>query len=636
MTFRSVAISIFLLLAVCVAIAFTDHASALVLLTGANHLPQVVVFVIVVFMLVVNPLLRLVDAKWVFSQAEMIVIWCVMAAGVGVPAFGLVHYMLPFMVAPFYYSTNDSRWAAFYEYIPDWLVPSKDPNSDVVTMFYEGAGDKPYPWHLLQAWVVPFFAWGIVFLAFFVMVFCITAILRKQWVEHERLSFPLAQIPFEITRPPEAGRYLNLLFRSPITYVGAAVPLVMWALQTLNGYYPNVPFVREVHWGLTGLFMSMTGWKGLFRVDFLALGVAFLLSTEVSLSLWLFFIIANVQSIARIKLGHVGEGYVSHQQIGGFLMFAAIMLWTMRRHLKDVFRKAFTGAKDIDDSENGLSYRFAVFGLIGSVIVTVLWLSVLGCPVYISLLFLVFACVVLVVLSRFIAQCGLVLVQTSLPSGPLSIVQNFTGNAAITPKGLAALTFHQAPMYGDPREIMMPSLLNNAKLAEKKLNMKALFAVMLLGVVLAYPVSYFTQVATYYKHGPPPDNYTIRMYPEQCMNRLATAIKEPTGPFEFDELGRRRGTTHTLVGAGAFALVYFLRSRLYWWPIHPVGILTAQSFPLHMLFLSILLGWLCKTLARKYASGPAMAKIKRFFLGMIVGAATSGMLGALVQLAFPK
>jgi len=92
-TFRSFAISIFLLLAVCVAIAFTDHASSLVLLTGANHLPQVVVFVIVVFMLVVNPLLRLVNAKWVFSQCEMIVIWCVMAAGVGVPAFGLVHYI---------------------------------------------------------------------------------------------------------------------------------------------------------------------------------------------------------------------------------------------------------------------------------------------------------------------------------------------------------------------------------------------------------------------------------------------------------------------------------------------------------------------------------------------------------------
>ena len=76
MTFRSFAISIFLLLAVCVAIAFTDHAGSPVLLTGANHLPKVVVFV-----LVVNPLLKLVDAKWVFSQGEMIVIWCVMAAG---------------------------------------------------------------------------------------------------------------------------------------------------------------------------------------------------------------------------------------------------------------------------------------------------------------------------------------------------------------------------------------------------------------------------------------------------------------------------------------------------------------------------------------------------------------------------
>jgi len=47
------------------------------------------------------------------------------------------------MVAPFYYTGNQARWAVFYEHIPDWLVPSKDPNSDVVTMFFEGAGDNP-------------------------------------------------------------------------------------------------------------------------------------------------------------------------------------------------------------------------------------------------------------------------------------------------------------------------------------------------------------------------------------------------------------------------------------------------------------------------------------------------------------
>jgi len=43
-------------------------------------------------------------------------------------------------------------------------------------------------------------------------MFCITAIIRKQWVEHERLSFPLAQIPLEITRPISPA-YRLYLFR---------------------------------------------------------------------------------------------------------------------------------------------------------------------------------------------------------------------------------------------------------------------------------------------------------------------------------------------------------------------------------------------------------------------------------------
>jgi iron complex transport system permease protein len=68
----------------------------------------------------------------------------------------------------------------------------------------------------------------------------------------------------------------------------------------------------------------------------------------------------------------------------------------------------------------------------------------------------------------------------------------------------------------------------------------------------------------------------------------------------------------------------------------PVGILTAQTFPLRMLFLPIFLGWLCKALAQKYARGPTMSKIKNMFLGMIAGAVTSGMIGALVKLLFPK
>ena len=86
--------------------------------------------------------------------------------GGGVPAFGLVHYMLPFMVAPFYYTANQTRWAVFYEHIPDWLVP--------------------------------FFAWWIVFLALFVMVFCITRATHEAKSTSTGLLTPLPP-PYSLT-----------------------------------------------------------------------------------------------------------------------------------------------------------------------------------------------------------------------------------------------------------------------------------------------------------------------------------------------------------------------------------------------------------------------------------------------------
>jgi len=756
MTVRAFAIGLVMLLVTAALFAYTDHGNELTLPTGGNHLPTVVLGIVIFMSLIVNPLLRLFSLAagrkppWQFAQGEILTIWCMLAAGLGVAAMGLMHYMLPLMVAPFYYVGQGSKWEMlFYKHIPDWLVPSKDPKSPIVTMFYEGARGNTDPWlawaipmfsyiaillaviflacwglatlikllsggaerpeaqpvgdtvplpaeqslfrhpvtwvftgvplvacglaafHTLLprfnlryisplfnpalnpnwtpsgllnaqpwgAWVVPFFMWGIALVAFFILMFCIAAIVRKQWVEHERLSFPLAQIPLEISRAPEEGRFFNALFRNPLTWIGAGIPIGFYLLVIMTKFCPGFPFISSDNWQLHNLFYQMEGWQGFFGLSFIWIGVAFLLSTEVSLSLWLFFILANVQRITRYKLGYPGAEYDGKQQIGAYIAFAAIALWTMRHHLKDVLRKAFLGAKDVDDSSEGLSYRTAVFGLIGSCIVIIAWLALLGCPPHISLLFLAFAFVVLIVLSRLIAQCGLTFVQTSLANGPLSLVQDLVGDRAISPAGLTALTFHQGPLYGDPREVMLPTLLNNTKVAEKRLNMRKIFIAMIVAVILVYPVAYFTQVWGYYQYGTGPDSYASFHYPKSTsMERLAGAIENPKEPFNFGTSGKIDfaaawvNLKHVFIGAGAFLLVFFLRSRFHWWFVHPVGILTAASYPMAQMWLMTFIGWSCKSLAQKYARGPMMAKVQRFFLGLIIGEAGMQVVGLALQL----
>ena len=632
MTLRAFFVGTLLLAASAIAITYNDYGLSNTYLSGGNHFPIIVVFVVIMIPLAVNPILRLIEPVWVFTQREIIVIWCMMAAGIGIPASGLMRYLLPFMVAPFYYTTPDSKWAnTFHELIPDWLVPSKDVASVTVTAFYEGLQKgQDLPW---RAWVVPFFAWGIVLMAAYLMMFCLTAIIRKQWVEHERLTFPLAQIPLEISQPPEQGRYFNALFRSPMMWVGAAVPILFWSLVGLHQLNANVPFISGVSWTITNLLgEELKGWGGMWRICFMPIGVAFLLTTEVSLSMWLFFILNNGQKIARNKFGLPGGAeFEKPQQIGSFMAFAGIALWTMRHHLRDVMRKAFLGARDVDDSQEAMPYRTAVVGLIVAVVVVVGWLWVIGCPPLISLLFLLVVCVILLVLSRLVGQCGMLLVQTNF--APLGLVRSVVGDSAIGPGGLTSLTLHQASLYGDTREVMMPTLLNNTKMGERRLNLRMLFLVMMFAVVVAYTVSYFSQVIGYYDFGADTvaPTYAVKQFPEGQCNALANAIQSPEKPF-----AKAGGVKHMAVGAAVMGLVYFLRSRLAWWFVHPIGILTAGTYPMQHLWLSIMIGWFCKALAQRYARGPTMAAVKRLFIGLIIGDAIAAIFWALLGLAIGR
>ena len=630
MTVRAFFVGTLLLAASAIAITYNDYQLSNTYLSGGNHFPIIAVFVVILLPLAVNPILRLIKPVWVFAQSEIIVIWCMMAAGIGIPASGLMRYLMPFMVAPFYYTTPDSKWAnTFHELIPNWLVPSKDVNSVTVTAFYEGLQKgQDLPW---KAWVVPFFGWGIVLMAAYLMMFCLTAIIRKQWVEHERLTFPLAQIPLEISQPPEQGRYFNALFRSPTMWIGAAIPIFFWSLVGLNGFNQNVPFINSVGWPLTGLLSEMTGWSGLCKICFMPIGVTFLLTTQVSLSMWLFFVLNNGQKIARNRFGLPdGAEFQKPQQIGSFIAFAGIAVWTMRRHLRDVLRKAFLGAKDVDDSQEAMPYRTAVVGLIVAMMVIVGWLWKIGCPPGVSFVFLLVACVILLVLSRLVAQCGMLLAQTNFV--PLGLVRNVVGDSAIGPGGLTALTLHQASLYGDTREVMMPALLNNTRMGEKLLNLRTLFLAMMFAVVVSYTVSYVSQVIGYYDFGADTvSDYAVKNFPKAQCDALANAIESPEKAFE-----KAGDVKHMAVGAAVMGIVYFLRSRLTWWFVHPMGILTAGTYPMQHLWVSIMIGWFCKALAQRYARGPMMTKIKRFFIGLIIGDVMIAIFWALLGLAIGR
>ena len=59
--------------------------------------------------------------------------------------------------------------------------------------------------------------------------------------------------------------------------------------------------------------------------------------------------------------------------------------------------------------------------------------------------------------------------------------------------------------------------------------------------------------------------------------------------------------------------------RFYWWPIHPIGYLTAYSSAMWYLWFSFFVGWACNALCMRYGGVVLFKKMRNFFIGLIIG-----------------
>lgn len=87
---------------------------------------------------------------------------------------------------------------------------------------------------------------ALVAVNYFANVLCLASILRKQWVDNEKLTFPLVQLPLEFVEPPsvppirrEAGK--SGFFTNRLMWIGFGLVALVFTLNGLHGIYPVVP-----------------------------------------------------------------------------------------------------------------------------------------------------------------------------------------------------------------------------------------------------------------------------------------------------------------------------------------------------------------------------------------------------------
>ena len=231
---RALIIGLSLAVAECLIAPYNDYVIRNTFLAG-GHFPLAPFFVLTILTLIVNSSLRLLSPKLALSSRELIVIWCIMIAAAGIPSSGMMRGALSPFVAYKYFATPENEWASlFFQYIPDWRVVRDE---DAIISFFEGiSAGESIPW---VAWLKPISVWTLyVFTIYFVMI-CLSVILRKQWVEYEKCTFPLVQLPVEMS--VHRSGVFSSFFKSGKLWVGFAVPTFIHTVNGLHAFFPTVP-----------------------------------------------------------------------------------------------------------------------------------------------------------------------------------------------------------------------------------------------------------------------------------------------------------------------------------------------------------------------------------------------------------
>jgi len=585
---------------------------------GLTAFPISSFFVLLALVLVVNTILR--KFRHGLGAGELLFVYAMVLVAAGIPSFGLTALLIPYLAGPFYFATPENRYEeVLHPHIPDWFHPRSDA---AITALYEGVrGSQSIPW---GEWVTPLAAWTVLVFAVYTVFFCLSAILRRQWVDDEKLVFPLVHLPVEMSRAePGDSRIVHPFFRNPIMWCFFLVPFAIHTINGLHYYYPSLPTIN-VHLISLDSYLPSRPWNALsplwLRFLFSIIGLAYLLPQDLSFSLWFFYFFFIVQQVVASALGYQPGSvqaypvrrFVAHQMIAGIIVYAVYHLWAAKSRLREVWRKTVKNDPAVDDRREAMPYRTALLGVVVGLVVIGLWGSAAGASFPLTLIIFGLYFLVHIVAVRLVCEGGMLYVQH--PYRPLNIMLAAGGTRALGPQPIATLALFDHLFMLDNRSPLMPGIMQSYRMADSAaLSRRHLTGAMILSVVLAVGSSYFSYLRLMYRHGGAALHpwfttyYTNNLYCTWTSHLIAGG--ELANPREFITMG---------IGAASMWGIVYMHRTFLWWPFHPIGYLMGASWPMINFWFPIFVGWLLKSVLLRYGGAKLYRKLLPGFLGLVL------------------
>jgi len=560
--------------------------------------------------------------NFALTQSELLVVYVMVSLASGIAGHDMLEILVPMLGHPFRFATVENEWTEiFYPYLPRWLMVSDD---RILRGYYEG-GISLYTREQLWGWASPVLWWTAFIFALVFGMLCINVIVRKRWTEQEKLSYPIIQLPLEMTNTANMQ-----FFKNRVLWIGFGIAAGLTILNGIHFLYPTVPEMRTRVRNF-GYLLTEKPWNALggLPVSFypFAIGLGFFIPLDLSFSCWFFYWYWKFLRMIGSMLGLrslPGFPYMSEQASGGYIALCLIALWASRRHLGKVMRKVIGRRTDLDDADEPMRYRTAFIGLVASIGFILFFCYRGGASVSVILVFFLLYYAISIAITRMRAELGTI-VHDLHYSGPDEILTRTLGTRRIERGTLAMFSlfwFINRAYRSHP----MPHQLEGFKLAERtRTSNKGLIFAIMFAVGFGSLAAFWALIDRGYRLGmelkaPWPSLTAFGIEP---WRRMEAWVNAPTGTDVVDTVSMGIGVVMTFI-------LMLLRMKFVWWPLHPAGFAISTSWGMNVTWSCLFVSWLLKWIILRFGGLGAHRKATPFFLGLILGEFTMGSLWTII------
>jgi hypothetical protein len=561
------------------------------------------------------------------TRADIIVIYCFML--VASHSYQLVDRFLPCYTTPIYFAGPENNFAALADkYVPSWFVP-KDP--EVIRQYFEGA-DGPYS---LRPWLLPLGLWTLFFMALWGTLYCLTAVLRRHWVEHEHLAFPLVTVPLYIAAAGAGKlRPKKTIWHEPLMWIGFGLAFVHFLTIMMHASNPSIPTLGT-HYDVGKLFTEkpLDALRSLFLFIYnpTLTGLAYFAPQDLCFSMWFFFIgyfkpLALFYRMSGLTQPS-GFPFYWEQSAGAFVAIAIFYVWAGRGYLRRVLAAAWQGTWLPGEPRervwaDPLQYRLAVLGVLCGFCALCLWYMLAGMTWWVAAIFFFLILLFAVIFTRGRAETG-VASTASYPFWQASRqLKSFLGSAPLAYGGdlanlsmLGSLIFLHFGDFPEGMTYQIESLKLGEESRVKTSHMTwAILGAMLVGLLVHY-VMFLTMAYEWGSNtlsgGTTAGGYGVSIARQEWSEVSRIADGNPLKPD-----WNRNG--FTLAAFGMTLLLVLIRTRFPRSPFHPLGFVMTMSYG-YAYWGSFLTIWVVKGMILRLGGVRLYHRLTPVFVGLVLG-----------------